>query len=82
MSLPWSERIPMLSIHPDAATRDEVARLAAELMDARAALAQARVAMTETVPILYALMAKPEGVLVGMIRETAERLQAALGGTP
>lgn len=29
--LPWSERINMLSIHPDAATRDDVARMAAEL---------------------------------------------------
>lgn len=30
--LPWIERIGMLSINPDAANRDDVARLASELL--------------------------------------------------
>ena len=30
--LPWCERVAMLSIHPDAATREDIARLASELM--------------------------------------------------
>lgn len=29
------ERVPMLSVHPDAATRDDVAQLAAHLMESR-----------------------------------------------
>lgn len=38
-NLPWSERVAMLSIHPDAASREDVARLAAELMEAKHLLA-------------------------------------------
>ena len=31
--LPWAERVNMLSINPDAATRDDVASMAAELKE-------------------------------------------------
>ena len=31
--LPWPERVRMLSVHPDAATRDDIARMATELSD-------------------------------------------------
>lgn len=32
--LPWNEKVPMFSIYPDAANRDDVAKLATELMKA------------------------------------------------
>jgi len=34
MSLPWDERVTQLSIHPEAATVDMVARLASKLIEA------------------------------------------------
>ena len=33
-TLPWNERVVMLSINPDAATRDDVTKMAADLMEA------------------------------------------------
>jgi hypothetical protein len=33
--LPWDEKIPAISINPDMATRDDIARMAAELMELR-----------------------------------------------
>ena len=47
----WNERIATLSVHPDCATRDDVARLAAELMATNArivALTNARTLAIDT----------------------------------
>ena len=37
IELPWSERVPMLSINPQAASMADIARLASELMEANRA---------------------------------------------
>jgi len=40
--LSWSERVVMLSIHPDAASREDIARLASELMLSNARMMRER----------------------------------------
>jgi hypothetical protein len=42
LKLPWSERVNMLSINPDAATRDDIARMAAELSEVKLASANSK----------------------------------------
>lgn len=45
--LPWNERVTMLSINPDAATRDDIARLASELMQANEQIEELREQLKE-----------------------------------
>lgn len=47
MSLPWSEEVPRLSVHPEAATTGQVARLATELMECRSLLQRAAVELSK-----------------------------------
>ena len=37
-----AQRLPLLSVHPDAATRQDVAEMAADLMDCRRAIVELR----------------------------------------
>lgn len=50
--LTWTERLPMLSINPDAATRHDVARMAAELMECRKCILDLRAKISEAVSSL------------------------------
>lgn len=47
MSENWIDRIPMLSVNPDAATREDVARMAANLMATRHELIRLRDIVSE-----------------------------------
>jgi len=40
MSIPWAEKVALISINPDVASREDIARLAAELMEATQKLNQ------------------------------------------
>lgn len=47
VGLPWTERVPMLSINPHAGTPEDIARLSAELMEAYSSLSRAQERLEE-----------------------------------
>jgi hypothetical protein len=61
MPLPWEELVPMLSVNPDAATREDVARLAAELMEANHARQELREVVLPFVLHARSMMATHHG---------------------
>lgn len=61
-ALPWKERVTMLSINPDAATRDDVASLADELIIANHKVARAEEADRWAEKMYDALMDAHESV--------------------
>lgn len=69
-ALPWKQRISMLSINPDAATRDDVASLAEELMIANHKAARAEEAERWVVKLEDALdridheLGRPDGLKI------------------
>lgn len=78
MEIPWSERVNMLSINPDAASRDDVAKMAAELSDAKA-IEEERDRLREAVELLIGFI--PEGweMPLGWTQVVAQA-KAALAG--
>ena len=46
--IPWGERVVTISIHPDMATRDDVAKLAAELMEANTEIERLQQELVDT----------------------------------
>jgi len=78
--LPWNERVTMLSINPDAASRHDVARLAADLTEAKAALKE-KEAETQEARSKCEELAKERPIseeLYDFVVEKNSRLEAAL----
>lgn len=74
--LPWIERVTMISIHPDAATRDDVARMVAELVDALNERDRLRALCREAGKIIQQMLAIPADELTAA--EWRTRLDATM----
>jgi hypothetical protein len=65
MTLPWDERIATISINPDMATREDIAMLAAELMEARAEVKRLREALEDMVDQFAYPLDEPPRITTG-----------------
>ena len=58
--MPWlEERVPTLSINPDMATREDIARLAADLIEVNQKIVKLRIGIEQTIELLTKL---PSGI--------------------
>ena len=74
--LPWNERVTMLSINPDAANRNDVARMAAELMEANRNYEELMEQVLYAAGACEALRTEENKGELDAIRETLERPQS------
>jgi len=82
MTLPWEERVPMLSINPAAGTEPDVERLATELIEANARIAELERELTDA-EYLVALHREEIDTVCDMLgidrNTTIDKLTAVLG---
>jgi len=74
--LPWNERITQLSIHPDAASREDIARLASELLGFQRAQFRMRnidVLEAKVLELSKAIKTAAQDALAGLRADVAEK---------
>ncbi len=82
-NLPWSEKVNMLSINPDAASREDIAKMAAELSEKDRELQKAReerdraIARAENIEESWLIGRLPLGVKCKVLDDAIARAESA-----